>query len=76
MAQVVKGSSLVRARDYLKSPQVGCTGPDAGAIAFDASGFTPANAPRATAQAVLGLTGATLVTLRGGGPDGAPALNC
>ncbi|MFD5826678.1 prenyltransferase/squalene oxidase repeat-containing protein [Lentzea sp. NPDC060358] len=62
-AQVVKGSARVRARDYLKSLQVR-TGPDAGAIAFDASSFTPANAPRATAQAVLGLTGANLATLR------------
>jgi hypothetical protein len=76
VAQVVKGSSQVRARNYLKSLQVGCTGPDAGAIAFDTSGFSPATAPRATAQAVLGLTGANLVTLRSGGPDGAPALNC
>lgn len=52
------------ARDFLKSLQVR-TGPDAGAIAFDASGFDKANAPRATAQAVLGLTGANLATLRG-----------
>jgi hypothetical protein len=59
-AQVLGGRA---ARDYLKSLQVR-TGPDAGAIAFDASGFDKANAPRATAQAVLGLTGANLATLR------------
>ena len=53
-----------KARGYLKSLQVR-TGPEAGAIAFDASGFTKATATRATPQAVLGLTGANLATLRG-----------
>lgn len=72
VAQVLGGKA---ARDYLKSLQV-CTGPDAGAIAFDASGFDRANAPRATTQAVLGLTGANLATLRSGGPAGAPQLHC
>lgn len=77
-AQVLTGRSSLRARNYLKSLQVGCAGPvaDRGAIAFDASGFTAANAPRATTQAVLGLTAANLVTLRSGGPDGAPTLSC
>lgn len=60
-AQVLRNRA---ARDFLKSLQVR-TGPEAGAIAFDASGFTKANAPRATAQAVLGLTGANLATLKG-----------
>ncbi|MDX8032882.1 prenyltransferase/squalene oxidase repeat-containing protein [Lentzea sp. BCCO 10_0856] len=56
VAQVLTGKPAVRARAYLQSLQVR-TGPDAGAIAFDASGFDKATAPRATAQAVLGLTG-------------------
>lgn len=60
-AQVLRDRA---ARDFLKSLQVR-TGPEAGAIAFDASGFNKANAPRATTQAVLGLTGANLATLRG-----------
>jgi hypothetical protein len=51
-AQVLRDKA---SRDYLISLQV-CTGPEAGAIAFDASGFNKANAPRATAQAILGLT--------------------
>ena len=63
-AQVVGGRSAAKARDYLKSLQVR-DGPEAGAIAFDASGFNKANASRATTQAVLGLTGANLATLRG-----------
>jgi hypothetical protein len=77
-AQVLSGTAAAKARAYLKSLQVGCTAPEAdrGAIAFDASGFTKANAPRATAQAVLGLTGANLATLRSGGPDGTPQLHC
>ncbi|MGI5502575.1 peptidase [Lentzea sp. CA-135723] len=77
VAQVVHGSAQLKARRYLKSVQVGCSdATNKGAIAFDASGFDPANAPRATAQAVLGLTGANLTTLRSGGPDGAPTLSC
>ncbi|HEX8867938.1 MAG TPA: prenyltransferase/squalene oxidase repeat-containing protein [Lentzea sp.] len=63
-AQVLSGQPKEKARKYLKSLQV-CDGPEAGAIAFDASGFNKANAPRATTQAVLGLTGANLATLRG-----------
>lgn len=75
-AQVLTGTTKSKARDYLRSLQVGCPDANRGAIAFDASGFNQANAPRATAQAVLGLTGANLATLRGGGPDGAPQLQC
>ncbi|WP_231114460.1 prenyltransferase/squalene oxidase repeat-containing protein [Lentzea aerocolonigenes] len=63
-AQVLTGQSAVKARNYLNSLQV-CAGPEAGAIVFDASGFNKATAPRATTQAVLGLTGANLATLRG-----------
>lgn len=77
-AQALTGTAATKARAYLKSLQVGCTGADAdrGAIAFDTSGFNKANAPRATTQAILGLTGANLATLRSGGPDGAPRLSC
>ncbi len=75
-AQVLQGPSLTRARNYLKSLQVTCAGTERGAIAFDASGFNATTAVRATAQAVLGLTRANLVTLRSGGPDGAPAPRC
>lgn len=70
-AQVLSGQAVVKARNYLKSLQVG-TGPNAGAIAFDTSGFKKASAPRSTTQAVLGLTGANLATLRSDDPEGAP----
>jgi hypothetical protein len=75
-AQVVRGGAAVKARNHLKSLQVGCSGVERGAIAFDASGFDRATAARATAQAVLGLTRANLATVRGGGRDGAPTLRC
>ncbi|MGZ3148226.1 peptidase [Lentzea chajnantorensis] len=77
-AQVLSGQSAAKARAYLRSLQVGCSAPvaDRGAIAFDSTGFTPATATRATAQAVLGLTGANLATLRGGGRDTAVRLHC
>ncbi|MFI6097974.1 prenyltransferase/squalene oxidase repeat-containing protein [Lentzea sp. NPDC051213] len=77
-AQVLSGTAAAKARGYLKSLQVGCTAPEAdrGAIAYDGTSFNKANAPRATTQAVLGLTGANLVTLRSGGPAGAPQLTC
>ncbi|ANZ35807.1 peptidase [Lentzea guizhouensis] len=77
-AQVLRGERAAKARDYLRSLQVGCDAPvaDRGAVAFDAAGFDPATATRATAQAVLGLTHANVATLRGGGRDGAPALRC
>ncbi|MFI5534018.1 peptidase [Kitasatospora sp. NPDC051853] len=59
--------------------QQGCAAAPAnrGAVAYDASGFDPANAARATAQAVLGLSGAPLATLsaHGARPD-APTLAC
>ncbi|MBB5953563.1 hypothetical protein FHS29_000133 [Saccharothrix tamanrassetensis] len=67
-----------RARSFLKSLQVGCAGTPQtrGAIAYDASGFDPATAVRATAQAVPGLTGTPFRALRGGGVAGAPTLSC
>ncbi|GAA3020621.1 hypothetical protein GCM10020229_34770 [Kitasatospora albolonga] len=59
--------------------QQGCsaTAANRGAVAYDATGFNAATANRATAQAVLGLSGASLATLsaHGARPD-APALAC
>ena len=54
----------------------GCSGPAAnrGAISYDAIMFDPATAPRATTQAVLGLTGVKLANLHGGGKPQAPTL--
>ncbi|MFD9701162.1 prenyltransferase/squalene oxidase repeat-containing protein [Lentzea sp. NPDC059081] len=67
-----------KARQFLRSLQVGCSGPiaDRGAISYDSTGFDPATAPRATAQAILGLTGVKLANLSGGGRSQAPALAC
>ncbi len=67
-----------KARGFLKTLQVGCSGvPDRrGAVAYQATGFDPATATRATAQAVLGLSGVGLAHLDGGGRDDAPVLAC
>ena len=69
----------VRAGLFLARLQVRCSGPvaDRGAIPFDRSGFDPATATRATAQAVLGLTGVGLSRLSAAGSQpGAPVLAC
>lgn len=69
----------VRAGVFLTRLQVRCSGPvaDRGAIPFDRSGFDPATAPRATAQAVLGLTGVGLSRLSAAGSKpAAPVLAC
>ncbi|MFD9738351.1 prenyltransferase/squalene oxidase repeat-containing protein [Umezawaea sp. NPDC059074] len=70
--------AAVKARQFLRSLQVGCAGAvaDRGAIAYDATGFDQSTAPRATAQAVLGLTGVPLSSLNGGGVAQAPVLTC
>lgn len=68
-----------RAVRALTRLQQGCTAPvaDRGAIAFDATGFDPATATRATVQAVLGLAGADLSTLTAAGSgQRVPVLNC
>ena len=68
-----------RAAAYVRSLQSGCTTAAAqrGAIAFDGSGFVAASAPRATAQALLGLSGPGLFTLDGTGAEpAAPELAC
>ncbi|MGC0417399.1 peptidase [Embleya sp. AB8] len=67
------------ARHFLTERQVGCSATPAtrGAIAYDATGFNPSTATRATAQAVLGLagTGFADLTAAGARPD-APTLHC
>lgn len=69
----------VRAGLFLARLQIRCSGPaaDRGAVPFDTSGFDPATATRATAQAVLGLTGVGLSRLSAtGSTPGAPVLAC
>jgi hypothetical protein len=71
--------AAVRAGVFLARLQVRCSGPvaDRGAIPFDRTGFDPATAPRATAQAVLGLTGVGLAKLTATGSRPAdPVLAC
>lgn len=46
-----------------RRPRVLSDTANAGAIAFDGTGFDSTTAPRATTQAVLGLAGANLGTL-------------
>lgn len=68
-----------RAVAFLTGLQVGCAGaePNRGAIAYDATGFSQGNAPRATAQAVPGLVGVSLAEVSNkGATPGAPALSC
>lgn len=71
-------AAAVKARQFLRSLQAGCSAPVAnrGAISYDATGFDQTTAPRATAQAVLGLTGVKLAALDGGGQAQAPTLAC
>ncbi|GAA0582708.1 peptidase [Kribbella sandramycini] len=68
-----------QAKSYLLGRQQGCSAPAAvrGAIAYDATGFDPATAPRATAQAVLGLgaPGLHQLTAAGSSPTAA-TLSC
>ncbi len=81
-AQALKaGGRLVAAhsaKQFLKGLQVGCAGPaeQRGAVAHQATGFDPATATRATAQAVLGLAGVGLADLHSGGQAEAPVLAC
>ncbi|MBE1573741.1 prenyltransferase/squalene oxidase repeat-containing protein [Amycolatopsis roodepoortensis] len=80
-AQALAGhrpAAAVKAREFLRSLQTGCTGaePDRGAIAYDATGLNPSTAPRATAQAILGLARVPLSDLHGGGRPQAPVLAC
>jgi LPXTG-motif cell wall-anchored protein len=68
-----------RAAAYIRSLQAGCTASAAarGGIALDGTGFLAATAVRATPQALLGLSGAGLLTLDGTGDEAAaPELAC
>ncbi|GAB3158828.1 hypothetical protein GCM10027290_62710 [Micromonospora sonneratiae] len=64
----------LRARTYLVGLQVGCAGgtADRGAVDYDGGAFDPGTAPRATAQAVLGLTGTGYASLTAA--DASPAV--
>ncbi|WP_255632465.1 prenyltransferase/squalene oxidase repeat-containing protein [Amycolatopsis sp. TNS106] len=80
-AQALAGhrpAAAVKAREFLRSLQIGCAGAetDRGAIAYDATGLNPSTAPRATAQAILGLARVPLSDLHGGGRPQAPVLAC
>jgi hypothetical protein len=64
---------------FLKTLQVGCGGAavNQGGIAYTAAGFDTSTAPRSTAQAILGLTGAGLGSLSTEGAQAdAPTLEC
>lgn len=72
-------SAAARAKRFLIGLQVDCTGApaDRGAIAYTVGGFDPATAPRATAQAVLGLAGVGFAHLSAThARPGAPVLAC
>lgn len=80
-AQALRVAGSAAAADkavaYLKALQVGCGDVNAGAISYDAKGFSPANANRATSQAVLGLVGTGFATLSSSGAKAAaPVLDC
>ncbi|WP_233611709.1 prenyltransferase/squalene oxidase repeat-containing protein [Amycolatopsis sp. WAC 01376] len=80
-AQALAGhrpAAALKAREFLRSLQTGCAGTEAarGAIAYDATGLNPSTAPRATAQAILGLARVPLSDLHGGGRPQAPVLAC
>ncbi|WP_026423895.1 peptidase [Actinokineospora inagensis] len=69
----------LRARAYLLTLRVTCSGPAAarGAIAYDTNGFDAATAARATPQAALALSARPLSTLTAAGSsDDAPTLAC
>ncbi|GHH47329.1 hypothetical protein GCM10017774_51400 [Lentzea cavernae] len=64
---------------YLRSLQVGCSGPEAqrGAVAYDAAGYEQYPAIRATAQAMLGLARVSLADVSASSATaGVPAIDC
>lgn len=82
-AQALKGNGYDtqadKAVDFLVSLQVGCVGAEAdrGAIAAQTTGFDKATATRATAQAVLGLSGVGLAELTAqDSTSDLPTLDC
>ncbi len=79
LAAAGEEAAAARAVAFLKTLQSGCTAPAAqrGAVRYQAGPFDEATAPRATAQAVLGLAGTGLAVLDGtDGAAAAPALAC
>lgn len=76
------GGKLVpaaKAAVFLYGLQVGCSGApaDQGGIAFDATGFDPTTAARATAQGILGLAGVGYAHVSAAGShNGDPHLAC
>ncbi|GIH03575.1 hypothetical protein Rhe02_16420 [Rhizocola hellebori] len=79
LREALRLAAAAKARQFVLSLQSGCSAPSAqrGAIAFDATGFDPATAARATAQGILGLTGPGLRHLTSAGSSsGAPSLTC
>ena len=67
------------ARAFIRARQQACTTPFTrrGAIALDTSGYAASTAPRATTQAVLGLTSTDLATLTSAGSIAwAPPARC
>lgn len=82
-AQALRTAGRTAAADkavaFLTSLRVGCAGAVAnrGAVGYAAGTFDPSNATRATAQAILGLTGTGLGSLTAeGAQTGAPTLAC
>jgi hypothetical protein len=78
-ADALRVVPAVRAGVFLARLQLRCSAAaaDRGAIPFDSTGFDPATATRATAQAVLGLTGVGLSRLSAAGSrPAAPVLAC
>jgi hypothetical protein len=74
-----RGAAADKAVAYLMSLQVGCAGPadHRGGIAYDATGFDPGNAPRATAQAIPGIVGVSLADVTADGASAvAPTVDC
>lgn len=74
-----RSTDAAQARSFILSLQSGCDAPPAtrGAIAYDASGFNPATAPRATTQAILGVDAPGLADLTSAGSaQQAAVLRC
>ncbi|MBB5872560.1 LPXTG-motif cell wall-anchored protein [Allocatelliglobosispora scoriae] len=74
-----RATAANKAVAYLTKLQVGCAGAvaDRGGVAYDGTGFDAANANRATAQAILGLSGHGFAELDGAqAADAAPVLLC
>ncbi len=81
-ATLATGGRPIRAalaKRFILHLQVGCSGAvaDRGAVAFDATGFDPGTATRATAQGILGLTDVGYARLSAHGAHaGDPRLAC